>query len=124
MANTCIRGCADLELVPRVDIWSMDTVVLGTTEMDGAFEIAVPSHTNKFLIGWVGMESQTINLISDCNTVNILLMYAGSTKVLLAFLSANITVNLPLKKGLCFLLSAAYAARRVGVSIFWCAGPL
>ncbi len=69
---------ADMELLPRVDIYDMDTVVLGTTEMNGTFEFEVPSNTTKILVGWLGMEWQTVELEPNCNTVNVLRMYAGN----------------------------------------------
>ncbi|HCX21919.1 MAG: hypothetical protein CMB80_26530 [Flammeovirgaceae bacterium] len=87
LANFCVAQSrtitgtivsADMEPLPRVDIYRMDTVVLGTTEMNGTFEMEVPSNATEILVGWIGMEWQIVELQPHCNTVNVLLMYAGN----------------------------------------------
>jgi hypothetical protein len=68
---------ANMEVLPMVNIQNMDTVILGTTEMDGTFEIEVTESTNQLLISFIGMEWQTVQIKPNCDRVNVLLMYDG-----------------------------------------------
>jgi len=61
-----------------VNIQNMDTVLLGTTEVDGTFEIEITESTNQLLISFIGMEWQTVQLKPNCDRVNVLLMYDGN----------------------------------------------
>jgi len=69
---------ADMEVLPMVNIQNMDTVLLGTTEVDGTFEIEITESTNQLLISFIGMEWQTVQLKPNCDRVNVLLMYDGN----------------------------------------------
>ncbi|MBB6610391.1 hypothetical protein H7F15_05015 [Pontibacter sp. Tf4] len=68
----------NLEALPEVRIQSLDTVVLGTTNKEGKFEIEIPHTIDKLLISWLGMEWKTIQMPEQCNQLDIILMYHGS----------------------------------------------
>jgi hypothetical protein len=65
----------DLEILPGVRIQNSDTTLLGTTDIDGRFEIELPLGTDKLLISWIGMEWKSIQLPINCNHLDIILMY-------------------------------------------------
>ena len=67
-----------LEGVPRANIYTRDTTVIGTTDMAGYFKIDVPLDTNTFLFGAVGMEWTTVKLRGACSTLEMILMSASS----------------------------------------------
>ncbi|MBB6612744.1 hypothetical protein H7F15_17010 [Pontibacter sp. Tf4] len=67
----------NLETLPEVRIHNSDTVVLGTTDKEGRFEIEIAPTTEDLLIGWIGMEWKTIQLPAHCNQLDIILMYHG-----------------------------------------------
>lgn len=64
----------DLEVMPYVIIKNSDTVLLGTTDLDGKFVIEIPVTTKTLRFGWYGYEWKTINLPAECNHLDIILM--------------------------------------------------
>jgi hypothetical protein len=74
----------DLEILPRVSIQNSDTLILGTTDIDGDFKIEIPFETKKLLFGLVGMEWKSINLSDNCDHLDIILMYDGTYDFMLA----------------------------------------
>jgi len=64
----------DLEVIPFVMIKNSDTALLGTTDLDGKFEIEIPITTKILRSGWIGYEWRTINLPAECNHLDIILM--------------------------------------------------
>lgn len=55
-------------------IYSSDTVLIATTDIDGNFKTAIPSGVNSFIISSVGMETKLINYTSDCSVFEIILL--------------------------------------------------
>lgn len=79
--NRTITGTivdTNMEMLPMVNIQNMDTVLLGMTKMDGTFEIEITESINQLLISFIGMQWHTVNLKTNCDTVNVLLMYNGN----------------------------------------------
>lgn len=67
-----------LEGVPKADICAQDTTVIGTTDMDGYFKIAVSVNTDTLLFRAVGMGWATVNLSGDCSNLEVILLYAST----------------------------------------------
>jgi len=69
----------DLEPLPliRIQIRNPDTI-LGNTDIDGRFKISIPQETNTLLFGGVGIEPSEIKLKKNCDTVELVMMYAGT----------------------------------------------
>jgi hypothetical protein len=65
----------NLEVIPEVRIQNRDTVRLGTTDKDGKFKIEVPSGTDQLLFSWLGMEWTSIKIPTDCDNLEIIMMY-------------------------------------------------
>jgi hypothetical protein len=68
----------DLEPLPMLYIKNSDTVLFGKTDMNGRFIISIPQETGRLLFGYVGMERTEIKLKKDCDTVEVVMMYAGT----------------------------------------------
>lgn len=67
-----------LEPLPGLDIENSDNVFLGKTDMDGRFKISIPQETDSLLFRYIGMEWTDIKLKKDCDTVEVVMMYAGT----------------------------------------------
>ncbi len=67
-----------LEPLPGVYIENSDNVLLGRTDMDGQFKISIPKETDSLLFRFVGMEWTDIRLKKDCDTVEVVVIYAGT----------------------------------------------
>ncbi|MDE5423078.1 hypothetical protein L3073_12740 [Ancylomarina sp. DW003] len=67
-----------LESLPGLDIENSDNVFLGKTDMDGRFKISIPQETDSLLFRYIGMEWTDIRLKKDCDTVEVVMMYAGT----------------------------------------------
>ena len=67
----------DLEPLPGVEIQNTDTV-LGRTDMDGRFKISIPQKTDNLLFLYIGMEDTDIRLRNNCDTVEVVMLYAGT----------------------------------------------
>lgn len=66
----------NLELLPGANIHDLDTTLLGSTDLDGYFEIEVPSETDRFLVGFIGMEWMTVEPKDDCQNLEMILLSA------------------------------------------------
>jgi len=64
-----------METLPMVRIQSIDTVLIGDTDINGQFAITIPQKIDKLLLSWIGMEWITIQLSPDCNNLEIIMMY-------------------------------------------------
>ncbi|MFZ5942159.1 MAG: hypothetical protein ACOYXB_16450 [Bacteroidota bacterium] len=68
----------DIEPLPGLVIENSDNVLLGKTDMDGYFKISIPQETDRLVFCYVGMERTEIKLEKDCDTVEVVMMYAGT----------------------------------------------
>ena len=64
----------DLELIPGMKIHSMDSALLGSTDIDGYFKIEAPIETSELLLGAVGMEWTSIKIEDDCQNLEMVAM--------------------------------------------------
>jgi hypothetical protein len=63
-----------LETVPLATIYARDTTVIGTTDMEGYFKLAVPVNTTTLLFGAVGYDYTTVKLSADCAHLEVILL--------------------------------------------------
>ena len=68
----------DLTPIPGVKIQSRDTALLGTTDLDGNFEIKLLSGTEELLLSFIGMEWTAIKVPIRCNVVDVIMMHDGT----------------------------------------------
>ena len=79
--NRIISGrviAEDLEPLPMLDIKNSDTLIFGKTDMDGRFKISILLEIDRLLFSYVGLERTVIKLKNDCDTVEVVMMYAGT----------------------------------------------
>ncbi len=65
----------DLEPLPLIYIQDIDTTLIGKTDLDGSFKIEISSSTDSLLLCSLGIEWATIQLTSDCDTLEVVMMY-------------------------------------------------
>jgi hypothetical protein len=66
-----------LTTFPGVRIQSKDTVLLGTTDSNGNFEIEMPAATDELLLSSLGMEWTLIKVPNNCDNAEIIMMSGG-----------------------------------------------
>ena len=79
--NKTIKGRViddNLETLPYVSIVINDTVEVGRTDLNGFFQIYIPVSEKKILFRCVGLEPTTIELIDNCNEVEVVMMLSGT----------------------------------------------
>tara|TARA_R110001583_G_scaffold63217_2_gene185287 strand:- start:11510 stop:11959 length:450 start_codon:yes stop_codon:yes gene_type:complete len=64
----------ELELIPYVSIFSLDTVEIAKTNIDGEFNISILEETNQLMFGFVGMEWLTIKFVDNCDNLEVIMM--------------------------------------------------
>lgn len=64
----------DLESIPAASILYIDSTLIDRTDLDGRFKIEVPSLTDSLLFSFVGLEWTAIQLSSDCDTLEVVMM--------------------------------------------------
>ncbi len=64
----------DLQNIPMVTIYSIDTVEITKADIDGQFRFDLPVETKRLLLAFVGMEWTTIELKDRCDTIDIIMM--------------------------------------------------
>ncbi|WP_299556781.1 carboxypeptidase-like regulatory domain-containing protein [Seonamhaeicola sp.] len=64
----------DLEALPEAKIYSNKDELLGTTDIEGKFEISIPNDVLTLYISYVGMEHTVIELSDDCNVLEVIVM--------------------------------------------------
>jgi hypothetical protein len=57
----------------QVGIFSADTVLVAKSDTNGNFSIAIPSDTKTIIVADVGREWKIIDLLNDCNNLEIIL---------------------------------------------------
>jgi len=68
----------DLEVLPEVNIQNSEKLLLGKTDIEGRFKISIPQGTAKLIFSWIGMELTEIKLHDKCDTVEVVMLYAGT----------------------------------------------
>ena len=75
--NKTIKGrviAEDFENMIGVSIRINDTIEFGRTDMNGFFKIDIPVSVKKISFLCVGMESTTIELVDECNLIELVMM--------------------------------------------------
>lgn len=57
----------------QVSIFNADKVLLAKTDTNGNFNIHIPADTKTLMIATVGMEWKNIELVTDCNNLEVIL---------------------------------------------------
>jgi hypothetical protein len=79
--NITIKGRViddNLETVPGAFIMINDTVKVGKTDLNGYFQIAIPTSVKKILFVTFGIESASIELTDECNEIEVVMMLSGT----------------------------------------------
>lgn len=61
-----------LEEVPRANIYARDTVLIGTTDLEGYFKIDVPVTTTTLRFTAIGHEVTTLQLSRECVNLEVI----------------------------------------------------
>lgn len=64
----------NLEPVPKAIIYNMDTTILGSTDLNGYFNIEVPTETNELLLGFIAMEWTSVKVNDNCQNLELIIM--------------------------------------------------
>lgn len=64
----------DLTPMPEVRIHNRDTVLLGTTDAKGDFNIELTTGMDELLLTFIGMELTSVKVPVDCNHAEIIMM--------------------------------------------------
>ncbi|WP_295715972.1 hypothetical protein [Mucilaginibacter sp.] len=67
-----------LETTPGVLIMINDTVEVGKTDLNGFFQIEIPVSVKKILFNTVGIELASIELVDECDEVEVVMMLRDS----------------------------------------------
>jgi hypothetical protein len=68
----------DLETLPDVNIQNSEKLLLAKTDLEGRFKISIQQETDKLMFSWLGMELAEIKLQDKCDTVEVVMIYAGT----------------------------------------------
>lgn len=68
----------NLETLPGVQIFINDTIKIGQTNLEGFFKIEIPSNKNKISFKYVGMDPATIELVDQCEQIEVIMMLTGT----------------------------------------------
>jgi hypothetical protein len=67
-----------LDPLPGVHIQNSEKLLLAKTDSEGRFTISVQQDTDKLIFSWLGMEVTEIKLQDKCDTVEVVMMSAGT----------------------------------------------
>ncbi len=84
----------NLEVLPEVRITNQKNELLAITDIEGKFEISIPSEVLKVNIVFVGMEPAIIDLSSTCSLLEVVIM----TETLYDFMSLKKIDRLRMKR--------------------------
>jgi hypothetical protein len=68
----------DFNPISQVFIQFADTSLITKYDINGKFRISIPVDTKSLLIGDVGLESASINLLDSCNQLEIVFLLSGT----------------------------------------------
>lgn len=66
----------DFNPISKVYIQYHDTAFSNKVDINGQFKILIPSDTKSLVIGDIGFESASINLMDSCNQLDIVLLFS------------------------------------------------
>lgn len=78
--QTIIGKIIDNEFNPlfQASIFNADTVLLAKSDRNGNFSITIPADTKTLIVADVGMEWKSLDLLNDCNNLEIILQLAST----------------------------------------------
>ena len=79
--NKTVKGRVitdQLETMPGVLIMINDTVEVGTTDLDGFFQIEIPASVKKISFRYVGVDPTSIELSEKCDKTEVVMMLTGT----------------------------------------------
>lgn len=68
----------NFETVPGAIITVNDTVKVGTTNLNGFFQIDIPESNEKILIRYVGLDPANIEIEDKCKKIEVVMMLSGA----------------------------------------------
>lgn len=68
----------EFDPLSQVSILNADTVLLVKSDKDGNFSITVPTEIKSLIVADVGAEWKILDLLNDCNNLEIILQLAGT----------------------------------------------
>jgi hypothetical protein len=66
------------DILAGVSIMMNDTAEVGRTDIDGFFQIDIPVSEKKILFKGVGMEPTTIELVDECDKIEVVIMLSST----------------------------------------------
>lgn len=75
--NKTVKGRVvsdQLDILRGVPIVISDSVVVGTTDSNGFFEISIPDSVNKIIFRDVGLETTNIRFLNKCGEVEVVML--------------------------------------------------
>jgi len=79
--NKTIKGRVisnQFDILRGVPIMINDTVVVGRTDLNGFFQIAIPISVKKILFSYVGIETTPIELADTCDEVEVVMLLSAN----------------------------------------------
>jgi hypothetical protein len=67
-----------LEEVPRANIYARDTILVGTTDLEGYFKLDVSDITTTLRFTAIGYEVTTLKLSRECMNLEVILLLAST----------------------------------------------
>ena len=64
----------DLTIIPGIDIRSIDTVVLGKTDINGNFKVELPVGMDRLMLTGIGWDWTIIEIQKNCDKLEIIIM--------------------------------------------------
>src|SRR6476469_271416 len=68
----------NFDTMPGVSILINDSIAIGQTDIDGYFNIDVPISAKKILFGSVGLDTVAIDLLDNCDSIEVVMMLTPS----------------------------------------------
>ena len=68
----------NLETLPGVSIRISDTLEIGTTDLNGFFQVNIPVYEKKILFSSVGLDPTAIELSDKCDKIEVVIMLSGT----------------------------------------------
>ena len=75
--NRIVKGLVideDLEPIGNLLISINDSIKVGTTDIEGRFQIEIPTSVNKISFACIGYERTELNLSDDCDNIELVML--------------------------------------------------
>ena len=68
----------ELEPLPLAKIFYSDTTEIGSTDLNGYFELTIPDETTEIIFGYFGCEFRAISFNDSCKYFEVIILRASS----------------------------------------------